>query len=168
MTTAPTNPKIAAIRQDVETSYGELNRLIDGPLAALPPEKLYQPPAENEWTIMENLAHIVEIMPYWASQMELLVAEPGRNFGRIATDERRLKEITDHAHDSLRQIKSMLPGSYARLQEALARLKDSDLEITGHHVRYSDQTLEWFIEAFVTGHLRAHNEQIKAAIQTIS
>lgn len=161
MTTTPTNPKIAAIRQDAEISYGELDQLIDESLAVLPPEKLYQPPAENEWTIMENLAHVVEFMPYWADQIEQLVAEPGRNFGRVATDERRIKEIADHAHDSLQQIKAMLPGSYNRLQETLAKLNDSDLEITGQHPRYGKRTLEWFIDDFVTGHLRAHNEQIR-------
>ena len=167
MNSTPTNPKIAAIRQDAATSYGALNQLIDGPLAALAPEKLYQEPAENEWTIMENLAHVVEFMPYWANEVAKLVAEPGRNFGRVATDERRIKEIADHARDSLPQIKAMLPGSYARLQEVLAHLQDSDLAITGKHVRYGEKTLEWFIEDFITGHLRAHNRQIEEAIRTI-
>ena len=167
MNSTPTNPKIAAIRQDAETSYGALNQLIDGSLAALAPEKLYQEPAENEWTIMENLAHVVEFMPYWANEVAKLVAEPGRNFGRVATDERRIKEIADHARDSLPQIKAMLPGSYARLQEVLAHLQDGDLAITGKHVRYGEKTLEWFIEDFITGHLRAHNKQIEEAIRTI-
>ena len=64
MATASTNPKVEKIRQSVHDSYAELVRLIDGPLTALNPEKLYLPPAENEWTIMQNLSHIVEFMPY--------------------------------------------------------------------------------------------------------
>ena len=165
--TDPANPQVAAIRQDAATSYDALNKLIDGPLAVLAPEKLYQEPAQNEWTIMENLAHVVEFMPYWANEIVKLLAEPGRNFGRVATDERRIKEIADHARDSLDQIKAMLPISYARLQEVLASLRDSDLAITGKHVKYGEKTLAWFIEDFITGHLRAHNQQIEEAMQAL-
>src|SRR5213080_727977 len=135
MATASTNPKVEKIRQSVHDSYAELVRLIDGPLTALNPEKLYLPPAENEWTIMQNLAHIVEFMPYWAGEIEKLVAEPGRNFGRTPQNVGRLKGISEHEMYSLKGIKAALPVSYARLDEALRSLKDSDLELTGRHVR---------------------------------
>src|SRR5579871_2986376 len=115
MTISPSNPRIAAIQQDVQQSYDALNRLIDGPLAQIPSEKLYESPGNDEWTIMENLAHIVEFMPYWGDQAAGLVAHPRQNFGRVQQDERRLKAIRDHAHDSLTQIKVLLPPSYARL-----------------------------------------------------
>ena len=70
MAATPTNPKVEKIRQDVQDSYSELLRLIDGPITALDPEKLYIPSGENEWSIMQNLAHIVEIMSYWAGEIE--------------------------------------------------------------------------------------------------
>ena len=167
MTVSPSNPKVAAIRQDVQQSYDALNQLIDGPLSQLPSEKLYLSPGGDEWTIMENLAHIVEFMPYWGDQVAGLVAHPGQNFGRVQQDERRLKEIRDHAHDSLAQIKALLPPSYNRLQEVLANLQDSDLQLTGVHSRYGEKPLEWFMEDFVTGHLRAHLVQMNAVLDTI-
>src|SRR5207249_11080165 len=126
MATASTNPKVEKIRQSVHDSYAELVRLIDGPLTALNPEKLYLPPAENEWSIMQNLAHIVEFMPYWAGEIEKLVAVPGRKFGRTQQDEGRLKAISEHGSDSLNEIKAALPGSYARLDEVLGSLRDSN------------------------------------------
>src|SRR6266487_4821535 len=156
MATASTNPKVEKIRQSVHDSYAELVMLIDGPLTALNPEKLYLAPAENEWTIMQNLSHIVEFMPYWASEIEKLVAEPGRNFGRTAQDEGRLRGISEHETDSLDKIKAALPGSYARLDKVLGRLKDSDLELMGRHVKYGERPLGWFIGEFVTGHLSGH------------
>ena len=168
MTTSPSNPRVAAIQQDVQQSYDALNRLIDGPLAQLPAEKLYQSPGNDEWTIMENLAHIVEFMPYWGDQIANLVAHPGQNFGRVQTDERRLKAIRDHAHDSLAQIKSLLPPSYAHLQEVLSNLHDSDLELTGVHSRYGEKPLAWFMNDFVTGHLRAHLTQMQSALDAFA
>src|SRR6266571_8591190 len=146
MTTSSANPKVEEIRHSVQSSYAELNQLIDGPLAALDPTKLYQTPAENEWTIMQNLAHIIEFMPYWAGEIEKLMTTPGANFGRTIQDERRLRAISEHGLDSLEQIKAALPGSYARLEQVLSKLKDSDLTMTGIHHRFGVKDMEWIIE----------------------
>ena len=167
MTTASANPNVEAIRLSVQHSYDELNQLIDGPLALLDPTKLYKIPAENEWSIMQNLAHIVEIMPYWANEIEKLVAHPGQNFGRTQQHEGRLKAISEHGGDSLEQVKEALPGSYVRLQQVLDNLRDSDLELTGVHPRFGEKSLDWFIEDFVTGHLIAHLEQIRGTLNAV-
>jgi uncharacterized damage-inducible protein DinB len=171
MTTTPANPKVAAIQQSVQQSYAALNEIIDGPLAelaALDPEKLYQVPAENEWTIMQNLAHVAEFMPYWANEIAKLVANPGQKFGRVMTDERRLKFISDHEHDTLPQIHDLLPERYAQLEKVLSSLKDSDLELTGVHVRYGEKSLDWFIEEFVTKHMSDHVVQLREELQGVS
>src|SRR6266568_1250094 len=163
----PANPKIEAIRENVRNSDTELLQLIDGPLTSIDASKLYQSPAENEWTIMQNLAHIVEFMPYWAGEIEKLMTTPGANFGRTIQDERRLRAISEHGLDSLEQIKAALPGSYARLEQVLSKLKDSDLALTGLHPRYGEKSLDSCIEDFVTGHLRGHVEQIKVAMAAV-
>jgi len=168
MTASTNNPKVEEIRRSVQSSYAELNRLIEERLAALDPAKLYQQPAENGWTIMENLAHIAEFMPYWANEIEKLVAAPGQNFGRTAQDAGRLQAINEHGSDDLEQIRAALPGSYALLAQVLGELKDSDLALTGHHSRFGDQTLAWFIEDFVTHHLRSHLEQLNACLAVVS
>ncbi len=164
MSTTPANPKIEVICGSVQKSYAELNQLIEGPLASLDAGKFYLAPAEDEWTIMQNLAHIVEFIPYWAGEIEKLVAAPGQTFGRTVQDGRRLAAINEHGSDSLEQIKAALPGSYARLAEVLSRLRDSDLELTGQHVRYGEKPVEWLIVEMVTEHLRGHVEQIKECL----
>src|SRR5580700_6945592 len=170
MTTTPANSepsgssesKIAAIRQSVHDSYAALCQLIDGPLAAVAPKKLYQIPAENEWSIMQNLAHTVEFLPYWASVVEKLVAHPGQNFGRTMQHAGRLQGISERAHNTLQQIKEALPASYTRMEQVLSDLKESDLDLTGHHVRFGERSLDWFIHEFITKHLSDHLDQIKA------
>lgn len=167
MTTAPTNPKVEHIRQRLRTSYDELSQLIDGPLSALETHKLYATPSESEWSIMQNLAHTVEFMPYWANEIEKLVATPGQNFGRIATDEGRLQGIERHSRDTLQQIKATLPESYARLEAVLSKLQDSDLELSGHHVKFGERSLDWLIEEFITVHLPDHVAQVKACLAAL-
>ena len=161
MSTTTPGPRVEAIRQHVQASYAALNRLIDGPLATLDTVKLYEHPLADEWSIMENLAHIIEFLPYWANEIAKLVATPGQKFGRTAEDEGRLRGIREHSTDTLEQVKAQLPGSYARLDQVLASLKDSDLDLQGRHPKYGDQRLEWFIRDFVAEHLAAHVEQIK-------
>ncbi len=167
MTTSATNPKIDAIRRNVQASYNELNQFITEQLTSCDSDKLYQRPAEDEWTLMESLAHIDEFMPYWANEIEKLVATPGQNFGRTMQDERRLQAISQHGSDNLQHIRATLPNSYARLDQVLSHLKDSDLVLTGHHSRYGDQTLEWFIKDFVTDHLSNHLEQMRRCLAEV-
>lgn len=162
------NSKIAAIRQQVRQSYNELNALLDGPVGSLYEAGLYQTPTENEWTIMENLAHITEIMPYWADEVARLVAQPGQKFGRTMEDAGRLAALREHGHDTLSQIQAVLPGAYAHLDTVLGGLKDSDLGLTGYHSRRGEQTLEWFIEEFITKHLRDHVVQVRVCLENLA
>lgn len=162
------NPKIEAIRQSIRSSYDALNQLIDGPLAALEPEKLYRAPAPGEWTVMENIAHIIEFMPFWADEAAKLVAAPGQPFGRTHQHEGRTRAIREHGSDSLAQAKAALPASYAHLDQVLSTLKDSDLELTGLHPHYGEKKLEWFIAEFITDHFANHIQQMQEALKSES
>jgi hypothetical protein len=162
------NPQVEAIRRDLRQSNEELNRLLADPLARLSEAQLYVSPGGEEWTIMENLAHTVEFLYYWADEIAALAAQPGKNFGRTQQHEGRLSAIREHGRDSLAQIQAALPGGYAHMDGVLAGLNDSDLEITGVHVRYGERSLAWFIEDFVTGHFRAHLEQMNGALEALA
>jgi hypothetical protein len=160
-------PTVADLRQRIQTAYLELLNLLDTRVAMLPAERLYQEPAPGEWTMMENLAHVAEFMPYWADEFANLVASPGRNFGRTQQNERRLRGISEHAHDSLDQLRSRLPESYLHLDDILANVRDGDLQLTGHHVTYGERTLGWFINEFLITHLEAHNRQLLETMQPV-
>src|SRR5947209_17498667 len=121
MTTSSTNPHIEIIRLSVHQSCRNLMEMMNGPLAQLPAEKLYKEPIVGEWSIMQNLAHIIEFMPYWGHEIEKLVARPGQNFGRTAQHAGRLRAVEEHGRDSLEQIKDDLPHSYAELDAVLGK-----------------------------------------------
>lgn len=162
-----TNPQVTAIRQSVKQSYTDLQTLLAGPVGAVYAQKLYITPTENEWTIMENLAHIVEFMPYWGDEAAKLVAHPGQDFGRTMQHEGRQAALREHGHDTLEQAKAALPGSYAHLDEILSHLQDSDLELTGLHATLGEHTLAWYINSFITKHLHNHVIQIKECLDAL-
>ncbi len=161
------NPKIEEILQSGRGSYAELTELINGELSELDPTLLYLKPAPTEWTVMEILAHLLELMPYWGDEIEKLVANPGQNFGRTQEDEVRLAAVHNHGSEKLDYIKAALPGSFARLEEVLSKLQDSDLALTGVHSRRGEQTLEYFMPDFVTAHLKAHVSQIRQTLNAL-
>ena len=167
MTDASTNPKVAAIRGSVQESCAAIVQLIEEPLAKLDPLQLYVTPAKDEWSIMQNLAHILEFMPYWGSEIAKLVAHPGQNFGRTMQHEGRLRFIEEHQRDTIPQILTAFPASQAQLEAVLDTLSDSDLALTGHHPKFGEQTLEWFINEFVCQHLKDHVEQLKTCIAEV-
>lgn len=162
------NPKMDEIRRSVADSYDRITSLVENRLSKLDHDQLYLPPAENEWSVMQSLAHIVEIMPYWANQIEKLVGEPGQKFGRVMTDEARLRAIEEHGGDELHQAEAALPGGYTRLKEVLDNLTDADLAKTGVHSRYGERPLEWFMSEFVTDHLKNHITQLQETLVSIS
>jgi DinB superfamily len=162
-----TTSRVEAIRQHIQASYGTLLLLVDGPLTALASEKLYQAPAQGEWSIMQNLAHVVEIMPYWGNEIARAVREPGQKFGRTAEDADRLRALDEHGTDALTEAQAALPNSYAQLDRVLATLKDSDLELTAIHKKYGERTLDWFIDEFVTTHIAGHVEQIQSCMAAV-
>ncbi len=167
MTTSSANPQVEAIRTRVRENYAELNQFIDGPLASLDPNKLYQSPDGTEWTIMQNLAHIVEFMSYWADEAAKLVDTPGQSFGRTMEHEGRVRAIREHGTDKLEQLRTQLPESYAHLQHVLSVLTDRDLTLTGRHSKFGERDLAWFIDEFITQHLANHVAQLKACLTTI-
>ena len=141
--TITSNPRVEEIRRRVRLSYNELDQLLDS-LATIDTTRIYQSPSSGEWTIMENLAHIIEFLPYWGKEIAQLVAHPGLNFGRTQQDEGRLRGIAEHKSDSLAQVKETLPESYEHLDKVLRQLRDSDLELMGHHSTMGEQKLGWF------------------------
>lgn len=165
--TITNNPRVDAIRQSVRGSYDEINQLVEDHLTKMDSDLLYQSPAPGEWTLMESLAHIVEFMPYWADEIVKLVAHPGQNFGRTKEDEARIRAIKEHDADSLDQAHIALSDSYGYLDRVLGTLQDSDLELTGHHSKFGEQSLGWFIRDFVTDHLINHIEQMDVCLAAL-
>ena len=167
MSTVPSNSMVEAIRESVRESIATLHMLINGTLHRLDASRLYLSPAENEWTIMQNLAHIVEFMPYWAGEVEKVIAEPGCIFGRTHENAGRLQGISEHEMDTLSKIDAAVTQSYASLDQVLRKLQDSDLEIIGKHVRYGEKSIGWLIDDLIVDHLHGHVEQIKSSLELV-
>ena len=54
-------------------------------------------PAEGVWTIMDNLCHIREFVPFWTGETLRIVHRPSEQWGRDHSDTARLAAVTNTA-----------------------------------------------------------------------
>lgn len=137
--------------------YGELRAA----LAEIPPAALYTRPASGGWTLMEDLAHVAEMLGYWSGEIDRFQRQPGASFGRIASNPERIRYIESHAHDSPEQIVGLLDQGQAAALALLRRLQPADLEIIGLHMKFGEQTVRHAIQEWLIDHLDEHVKQLK-------
>ncbi|HEX6779274.1 MAG TPA: DinB family protein [Ktedonobacterales bacterium] len=137
--------------------YGELRAA----LAEIPSTVFYTQPASGGWTLMEDLAHVAEMLGYWSGEIGRFQRQPGAAFGRVASNPERIRFIESHAHDSLEQITALLDQGQAAALALLRRLQPADLEISGQHVKFGEQTVRRAIQEWLIDHLNEHVQQLK-------
>ena len=68
--------------QNAITSVSEsIDRIIET-VKGLSEETIRRNPTEEEWSIMQIIAHIVEAVPYWLGEIDQLVAISWKEWGR--------------------------------------------------------------------------------------
>lgn len=141
-----------------------MNRLFDE-IRSWQQSDLYVSPAAGEWTAMENLAHLVEIQPYWAREVRKVIAQPGQPFGRTMEDPDRIAAVERGSGERLEEV---VPRLRASMEEAVATLRsldDQDWTKTGIHSRRGEMDLAAIVEFFLVGHVEEHVDQAIQAIQ---
>ena len=61
----------------------------------LPAELIHWVPAPGVWTVMDNLCHIREFVPFWTAETLRIVRRPAEPWGRDHTDAARLAAVTN-------------------------------------------------------------------------
>jgi uncharacterized damage-inducible protein DinB len=153
------NDYSARVERTVEQLLGEIERL--------PDDVLYREPRPGEWPVMSTLAHLAELLPYWAHEAADLAASPGKAVGRTHEDPRRVGAIEQHGHDSLAAI---VPSIRAALADCLATLRgipDDGWSAVGQHVRGMPITPDELVQRFVVNHAEEHAAQIHTTLETL-
>lgn len=151
--------QIARLERSVHRLLSDVERL--------PAEVLYREPRPGEWPVMSTLAHLEELLPYWAHEAAKVVAHPGRPLGRTHEDPRRIGAIAEHGRDSL---EAMVPRIRAALTECLTVLRGIPEEAwsqTGQHVRRGTMSVADVVDDFLVKHAEEHAAQIQAALKDL-
>jgi hypothetical protein len=128
----------------------------------LPDDALTDPDPDSgeRWDRGQVLAHVAEMLPYWAQQAELIASGRQGEFGRVKGDPDRIGAIErDRAEDPQRLL-SRVDEGVAVVLAVLDRLDDRALAATGRHQTLGEMTVAEIIDRFAVAHLEEHADQL--------
>jgi len=137
----------------------------------VPEDALTDPDPESgeRWDRGQALAHVAEMLPYWAQQAKLIVAgqqaeliASGRQveFGRVKGDPDRIGAIERDRREDPQRLLTRVDEGVAVVLALLDRLDDQDLAATGRHQTLGEMTVAEIIDRFAVAHLEEHADQL--------
>ena len=149
----------------LESVYEQLAALLRRPDVA---QRLRAAPGENEWSAMQTVGHIAEMIPYWLSHCRTLIAataEPPR-FGRTLDAPERLAGVERGALGTPDEFLRLLNDEVQAAAKAIRHMPTAERGQKGIHLRRGEMTVADVIEVFIVAHAEEHLAQVRAALLT--
>jgi uncharacterized damage-inducible protein DinB len=129
----------------------------------LPSELIYWVPAEGVWSVMDNLCHIREFVPFWTGETIRIVRRPAEQWGRDHTDTARLAAVTNTATHTLDAVVTDIREAVRLSAETLKTLSDADLDVeaTSKNPRWGMKPASFVIDELLVHHVEKHLGQIR-------
>jgi hypothetical protein len=128
----------------------------------LPDDALTDPDPESgeRWDRGQVLAHVAEMLPYWARQAELVAAGRQAEFGRVKGDPDRLAAIERDRREDPRRLLGRVDEGLATVLALLERLDAPALARTARHQTLGEMTVAEIVDRFMVAHLEEHADQL--------
>jgi hypothetical protein len=148
----------------LERVYAEVAKLLREPGMAA---RLRTAPAENEWSAMQTLGHMAEMIPYWLHHCRTLIAATGGPpaFGRTAGSPERLAGVAHGGAADPDALLGQLQNEVRSGASAIRKLSAAERGKRGLHNSRGEMTVAEVIESFVVGHAEEHLGQVQAALR---
>ena len=129
----------------------------------LPPTLITWVPGEGVWSVMDNLCHIREFVPFWTSQVVRIAQRPNEPWGRDHTDTARLAAVTNTASYKLDDVLSDIRRAVKQSADTLTTLSDADLavEATSRNPRWGLKPASFVVDDLLVHHVAKHLGQIR-------
>jgi DinB superfamily len=128
----------------------------------LPDDALTDPDPDSgeRWDRGQVLAHVAEMLPYWAQQAELVAAGEQVEFGRVKSDPGRIGAIERDRSEDPQRLLGRVDEGVAVVLALLDRLDDQALASTGRHRTLGEMTVAQIVDRFLVDHLEEHADQL--------
>jgi hypothetical protein len=118
------------------------------------------PESGERWDRGQVLAHVAEMLPYWAQQAELIAAGRQVEFGRVKGDPDRLAAIERDRREDPQRLLGRVDEGVAVVLALLDRLDDQALARSGHHQTLGEMPVGAIVDRFLVAHLEEHADQL--------
>jgi hypothetical protein len=128
----------------------------------LPEEALTDPDPDSgeRWDRGQVLAHVAEMLPYWAQQAELIASGRQTEFGRVSSDPDRIAAIERDRREDPGRLLGRVDEGVAVVLALVDGLDDQSLARTGRHQTLGDMTVAEIVDRFAVAHLEEHADQL--------
>jgi uncharacterized damage-inducible protein DinB len=136
-------------------------------IARITPDQLRLDPADGEWNLAHNLAHISEFPHFFANELRRWLANREAPVGRTLEHEARLTAIESADYRNLDDLRLGCQSAFTDLAEAIDQLQDADLGATTHNRKWGPEPLTAFLQRYVLGHKAEHIEQLRRTLDQL-
>ena len=149
--------------QRLEHVYQQLAALVRQPDVM---RRLRTPTSENEWSAMQILGHMSEMIPYWLVNCRVLIAATGAppQFGRSLEAPERLEGVERGATGNPDQIMQQLREEVYAAMSVIRGISPAERHKQGVHISRGEMTVADIIEIFVVSHAEGHLAQVRATL----
>jgi uncharacterized damage-inducible protein DinB len=146
----------------LETVSAQVTAALQDPTIA---QRLRAAPTEADWSVMQVLGHMTEMIPYWLHHCQTLIAatEPPP-FGRTLDAPERLAGVEHGAKASLDEILQQLQGEVQTAAQTIRQMSEADWGKHGLHNRNGDMTVAQVVERLIVAHAEDHLAQIRTTL----
>ena len=130
---------------------------------------LTEPDGETgeRWEAGQVWSHILEFIPYWMQQADLVLAAPEEGdppaFGRTKRDTDRLRAVEAGLEGVPPDAVEALARHVEELREWLSRRTDADWSRIGRHPSLGEMGMPRIVDEFLVGHIEEHESQLESA-----
>lgn len=155
-----------------ETQARRLEIVYDRLAAALrQPDALQRsnkPASDAEWSVIQILGHMIEMIPYWLTHCRALIATTAEppHFGRSLDAPERLEGVQRGATRNPDELLHLLHDEIHTATKAIRGMTPAERQKKGVHIRRGEMTVAEIIEAFVASHAEDHLAQVRATLGT--
>jgi hypothetical protein len=144
---------------DMQASVAQILNEVD----AMPAELIQWVPGPEVWTVMQNLCHIEEFVPYWTGQIEQIIAHPEQEWGRTHHDEGRLAAVANSTARDLGEVKQNIQQHVSESVERLEAISAAQfaMEAPSRNPRWGVKPASFIVDTLLVTHLRSHLGQIR-------
>jgi uncharacterized damage-inducible protein DinB len=131
-------------------------------------QRLRAAPGESEWSAMQTVGHMVEMIPYWLSHCRTLIAATGEppRFGRTLDAPERLAGVERGAMGTPDDLLRQLNDEVQAAAKAIRQMSAAERGKKGLHLRRGEMSVADVVEVFVVAHAEEHLAQVQAALGT--
>jgi len=130
-------------------------------------QRLRAAPSASDWSALQVLGHVVEMIPYWLQQCQLLIDAEGAppHFGRSLDSAERLAGVARGTAETPAELLHALDREVKTAAGAIRGMSPDMRDRVGIHPRQGEMTVQQIIETFVVAHAEDHLAQVRAALQ---